>query len=114
MASVKIAFAAVCIAILIFKSEAASKCYNCTGDPYGDCAKAVGPMEVITCSGLSVCRYTDTRSGSIRSVSRGCTTVGPKDLCTVLLELSVQFPIGLTVFKCKTCSEDLCNVQVTR
>ncbi|KAK4887658.1 hypothetical protein RN001_003929 [Aquatica leii] len=113
MASVKLAFGVLCIVLTILGSGA-TKCYKCTGPPDGDCAKAIGPMEVEACQDISVCHYTDLRSGSERSVSRGCTKYGPVDLCTQLYQLSALNPMALRVFKCSTCWGDLCNVQVTK
>uniref|UniRef100_A0A146MAR0 Uncharacterized protein n=1 Tax=Lygus hesperus TaxID=30085 RepID=A0A146MAR0_LYGHE len=92
----------------------ATQCYECDGPPDGDCAKAVvESMKVVTCEGISLCHYTDTRSGSERGVSRGCTKDGPTDLCTLLYQLAASNPMGLRVFECKTCRQDKCNIQIT-
>ncbi|KAF5301844.1 hypothetical protein FQA39_LY10629 [Lamprigera yunnana] len=114
MALAKLFLVAFSLMAVMVVSQAI-QCYQCEGSPFEDCAKAVlSSMQLVTCEGPSVCHYTDTRSGSERSVSRGCTTIGPKDLCTTLYELSAQFPMGLKVFACSTCSNDKCNIQTTR
>ncbi|KAK5643055.1 hypothetical protein RI129_009222 [Pyrocoelia pectoralis] len=114
MEQLKIVLVSIVLLASILKTDAV-QCYECEGTPQSDCAKAIPEsMNVTTCKGISVCHYVDTRTGSERSVSRGCTKYGPVDLCTILYQSSANFPIASRVFYCKTCSDDKCNIQITK